>query len=377
MTRAAAVLLGDAVYTRALGIAGLAVMLAGDTDKYSHPDYLATSFANNTAFLERLNNASPEQLQAMGIHTQQDFRDAVKGACDELNRVSEEASLIASNAAIDGADGSTHAPIPIVQCTGTADASGRMAVTLPDGKGHLEIYPASDQNGSLIEVYPAADGKRSSNVIITPILEDGQMRPLPLPITPSKGWHELIIVSPAGSGLPPMHVVYSESTTDKQPTTVVNHLDGQTERQASAEAKRTAPQAVAGNAAKPVNSAAGLAAAKGTGETAAAGVTAAAQRGTVTNTGHITIDSKIAGQLRARGWTKQEVQTAIDEGPVGTTTDSRSAAKTPDGVPRNDPASVYGSKSGYVVVNDRTGEVVQVSGKNDPGWIPDSRINWK
>lgn len=47
------------------------------------------------------------------------------------------------------------------------------------------------------------------------------------------------------------------------------------------------------------------------------------------------------------------------------------------GVPRNDSASVYGSKTGYVVVNDRTGEVVQVSGKNDPGWIPDSRITWR
>jgi len=36
-----------------------------------------------------------------------------------------------------------------------------------------------------------------------------------------------------------------------------------------------------------------------------------------------------------------------------------------------------GSEDGYVVVNDRTGEVVQVSGKNDPGWIADSRIKWK
>nr|WP_249177594.1 colicin E5-related ribonuclease [Burkholderia multivorans] len=46
-------------------------------------------------------------------------------------------------------------------------------------------------------------------------------------------------------------------------------------------------------------------------------------------------------------------------------------------MPRSDSASVYGSKSGYVVVNDRTGEVMQVSGKSDPGWIPDSRIKWK
>ncbi|WP_319022350.1 colicin E5-related ribonuclease [Burkholderia sp. Z1] len=99
--------------------------------------------------------------------------------------------------------------------------------------------------------------------------------------------------------------------------------------------------------------------------------------GGATNTGKITIDSKIGGQLEARGWTQKDVQTVVSEGPVGTTMDNRSAGKTPDGLPRNDPASVYGSKNGYVVVNDRTGEVVQVSGKNDPGWIPDSRIKWK
>ncbi|WP_367304060.1 colicin E5-related ribonuclease [Burkholderia multivorans] len=62
---------------------------------------------------------------------------------------------------------------------------------------------------------------------------------------------------------------------------------------------------------------------------------------------------------------------------VGATTDNRSGAKTPAGLRRSDSASVYGSKSGYVVVNDRTGEVMQVSGKSDPGWIPDSRIKWK
>ncbi|WP_071759756.1 colicin E5-related ribonuclease [Burkholderia ubonensis] len=86
---------------------------------------------------------------------------------------------------------------------------------------------------------------------------------------------------------------------------------------------------------------------------------------------------RFGDQLEARGWTPQEVQAVVNEGPVGPTTDNRSAGKTPDGLSRNDPASVYGSKSGYFVVNDRTGEVVQVSGKSDPGWIPDSRIKWK
>lgn len=107
------------------------------------------------------------------------------------------------------------------------------------------------------------------------------------------------------------------------------------------------------------------------------GGVAAAGTSSATNVGKVVIDGKIGGQLEARGWTQQEVQAVVNEGPVGTTMDNRSAGKTPDGLPRNDSASVYGSKSGYVVVNDRTGEVVQVSGKNDPGWIPDSRIKWK
>lgn len=107
------------------------------------------------------------------------------------------------------------------------------------------------------------------------------------------------------------------------------------------------------------------------------GGVAAAGTSSATNVGKVVIDGKIGSQLEARGWTQQEVQAVVNEGPVGTTMDNRSAGKTPDGLPRNDSASVYGSKSGYVVVNDRTGEVVQVSGKNDPGWIPDSRIKWK
>ncbi|WP_084069110.1 colicin E5-related ribonuclease [Paraburkholderia heleia] len=89
------------------------------------------------------------------------------------------------------------------------------------------------------------------------------------------------------------------------------------------------------------------------------------------------IDDKIGKQLPERGWTEQDVQNAINNGPTGTAFDKRSASKTPDGLPRNDTATVYGSKDGYVVVNDRTGEVVQISDKTDPRWIADSRIQWK
>ncbi|MCA7972130.1 hypothetical protein CFB52_032430 [Burkholderia sp. AU18528] len=89
------------------------------------------------------------------------------------------------------------------------------------------------------------------------------------------------------------------------------------------------------------------------------------------------IDDKIARQIDERGWTDKEVQATVDDGPAGTTMDNRGASKTPDGIPRNDPATVYGSPDGYVIVNDITGEVVQVSGKNDPTWIHDGRIKWK
>ncbi|MGO4571650.1 colicin E5-related ribonuclease [Microvirga sp. 2TAF3] len=90
----------------------------------------------------------------------------------------------------------------------------------------------------------------------------------------------------------------------------------------------------------------------------------------------IKIDDKIAGQLTERGWTKAGVEELVNGLPAGTSTDSRGPKKTPDGLGRNDPATVYGSPSGgYVVVNDRTKEVVQVSDKNGP-WAPDDRIKW-
>jgi filamentous hemagglutinin len=96
-----------------------------------------------------------------------------------------------------------------------------------------------------------------------------------------------------------------------------------------------------------------------------------------TNIGTITVDSKIAGQAAERGWTQQDIQAAINTGPTGTSTDKRSAAKAPDGIARDDTATVYGTSSGYIVVNDRTKEVVQVSDKTDMDWIVDSRTQWK
>lgn len=88
-------------------------------------------------------------------------------------------------------------------------------------------------------------------------------------------------------------------------------------------------------------------------------------------------DDKIRSQLGDRGWTEQDVKDAINGEATGTSIDKRRPNKTADGLGRDDTASVYGTPDGYVVVNDRTGEVVQVSDKTDPAWIPDSRINWK
>jgi len=88
------------------------------------------------------------------------------------------------------------------------------------------------------------------------------------------------------------------------------------------------------------------------------------------------VDTKIRNQLADRGWSDQDMQAAISRGPVGQTSDRRSPAKTPDGLGRSDSASVYGSPSGYIVVNDRTGEVVQISDRNNPNWVPDGRIQW-
>ncbi|MDB9695438.1 colicin E5-related ribonuclease [Acinetobacter nosocomialis] len=90
-----------------------------------------------------------------------------------------------------------------------------------------------------------------------------------------------------------------------------------------------------------------------------------------------TIDPKIENQMSTRGWSNKDITDVMKKGPVGYTIDKRRASKTPDNLPRNDTATVYGSKNGYVVVNDRTKEVVQISDKTDKNWIPDSRIQWK
>jgi RHS repeat-associated protein len=84
----------------------------------------------------------------------------------------------------------------------------------------------------------------------------------------------------------------------------------------------------------------------------------------------VKIDDKIAGQLGDRGWTEEGVRELTKTEPSGTSVDNTGG--------RNEPATVYGTKDGgHVVVNDKTGNVTQVSDKQDSGWKPDPRIEWK
>ena len=80
------------------------------------------------------------------------------------------------------------------------------------------------------------------------------------------------------------------------------------------------------------------------------------------------IATKIEGQLGKRGWTVEGVNDAI-KNPVKTvkTTDTRNI---PGGGKMNDPATKYYSKDGgYVIRNDKTGDIVQVSNRKDPNWV--------
>jgi len=80
-----------------------------------------------------------------------------------------------------------------------------------------------------------------------------------------------------------------------------------------------------------------------------------------------TFGSKIEAQLGKRGWTKDEVNgTIASPDRTAATTDSRYLS---DGSRMSDPATAYINKDGsYVVRNNKSGDVVQISNRNDPNW---------
>ncbi|ANA71429.1 pyocin protein [Pseudomonas aeruginosa] len=92
----------------------------------------------------------------------------------------------------------------------------------------------------------------------------------------------------------------------------------------------------------------------------------------------VVIDDKIREQIPIRGWTEVEIRDVIGKGATGSSSDKRRPNKTIDGLGRNDSATVYGSPpNGYIVVNDRTGEVIQIADRNDSAWAVDGRIIWR
>ena len=79
-------------------------------------------------------------------------------------------------------------------------------------------------------------------------------------------------------------------------------------------------------------------------------------------------DAKIQKQMAKRGWDDAKVKETIDN-PAKTakTTDTRFG---PDGIQKPpEPATAFFSADGsYLVRNDATGNIVQVSNRLDPNW---------
>lgn len=75
---------------------------------------------------------------------------------------------------------------------------------------------------------------------------------------------------------------------------------------------------------------------------------------------------KLENEMESRGWTEEDVKDTV-ENPY---TERKSKNKATG----NDATAYYNEDGSYVVVDDVTNEVIQVSGKGDPDWIPDNQI---
>lgn len=76
---------------------------------------------------------------------------------------------------------------------------------------------------------------------------------------------------------------------------------------------------------------------------------------------------KITKQMGRRGWTEESVNETITN--PSRTVQTRDTRNIAGGGRMDDPATAYYAEDGsYVVRNDKTGDVVQVSNKNDPNW---------
>ncbi|MBN1281833.1 MAG: hypothetical protein JW985_02585 [Alphaproteobacteria bacterium] len=82
----------------------------------------------------------------------------------------------------------------------------------------------------------------------------------------------------------------------------------------------------------------------------------------------IKYEQKIKDQMPKRGWNEADIENTI-KNPVKkySAVDDRNNPLT--GIKNNDPATLYQAKDGsYVIRNNKTGDVVQVSDKSNPHW---------
>jgi RHS repeat-associated protein len=80
----------------------------------------------------------------------------------------------------------------------------------------------------------------------------------------------------------------------------------------------------------------------------------------------VNITDKIAKQMQRRGWDGDAIEKTAQK-PYAT---SEATNKATGG-----DATAYFNKDGsYIIKDNQTGDVIQISNKNDPGWVPDQTI---
>lgn len=71
--------------------------------------------------------------------------------------------------------------------------------------------------------------------------------------------------------------------------------------------------------------------------------------------------------MEKRGWTEMDIEdTILNPASTRAVRDNR---HLPDGTMLDQPATIYVRSDGsYVIRNDVTGDIVQISNRNDPNW---------
>jgi colicin-like ribonuclease protein len=79
------------------------------------------------------------------------------------------------------------------------------------------------------------------------------------------------------------------------------------------------------------------------------------------------IGAKIRKQMTTRGWTTPDIEEVLSH--PARTVRTQDRRYLPDGTRMDDPGTAYLRQDGhYVVRNDRTGDIVQISNRRDPFW---------